>query len=417
MKVSKAYLFKIGITANILEWYDFCISAFMAIVLGKVFFGADSEIDALILSFSAFLISYLIRPFGGVFFGFIGDKYGTIKALKISLLLMSIPTMLIGVLPSYHQIGCISSCLFILSKLLQGFAAGGELPITAIYMYQITQNKQYKLFYCSFIQTGSTMGLLLASLLILSIYLVYDVTAIQVWAWRIPFLISIPLTLFIVYIRSGIINNFEATTINKGSLFKKDNLILLSKSLLISSFVSIYSCILFIWMPSYLEVFLHISFQSAKILNLIALFFLAISTLFFGYVYTFINYKKILLVSSILLIIVCFFLFDILSVKSLYCLISIHIIFGILMGAIQGCFMFTLNSIFSKSSIVNIGVCLSYTLPTAIIAGSAPLICGFGVIFFNNLNFPGLYISVFGIIAIPLLYSLLKIAPDKTPVT
>ena len=87
MKVSKAYLFKIGITANILEWYDFCISAFMAIVLGKVFFGADSEIDALILSFSAFLISYLIRPFGGVFFGFIGDKYGTIKALKISLLL------------------------------------------------------------------------------------------------------------------------------------------------------------------------------------------------------------------------------------------------------------------------------------------------------------------------------------------
>src|SRR5262245_35227115 len=115
-----------GAIGNVLEWYDFAIYGFFAATIGRQFFPGSSEVDSLIAAFGVFAAGYLMRPIGGLVFGYIGDTHGREATLVLSTAAMAIPTFAIGLLPTATQIGTLAPVLLVTFRLLQGLSIGGE---------------------------------------------------------------------------------------------------------------------------------------------------------------------------------------------------------------------------------------------------------------------------------------------------
>ena len=116
-----------GAFGNVLEWYDFAVFGFLAPVLGQLFFPADDTLAGLIKVYGVFAAGYLMRPLGGLILGHFGDRWGRKRALEISILMMAVPTFLVGCLPTTAQAGTTAAALLIGLRLIQGLSVGGEL--------------------------------------------------------------------------------------------------------------------------------------------------------------------------------------------------------------------------------------------------------------------------------------------------
>lgn len=172
---------------NLLEWYDFAIYGYLAATLGILFFPTEDPLTAILSTYSVFAAGFFMRPLGAIALGHIGDKYGRKSALMISILLMSIPTMLMGLLPTYAQIGLWSTGLMILCRLLQGFSLGGEFSGSIILLIEHAPANR-KAFFGSWADLGSSVGMILASLTIIALRFSVTEQDLLSWAWRLPFL-------------------------------------------------------------------------------------------------------------------------------------------------------------------------------------------------------------------------------------
>ena len=121
---------------NVLVWYEYTLYAYFATVISKLFFPMENHLVSMLLTFSTFAVGLAARPIGGIIFGYIGDRYSRKKTLMITMLLMSIPTMLIGCLPTYAQIGIIAPICLILLRIMQGVALGGEFGTSCVYLFE-----------------------------------------------------------------------------------------------------------------------------------------------------------------------------------------------------------------------------------------------------------------------------------------
>ena len=124
-----------GFVGTFLEWYDFAIYGFLAPIISPLFFPHHHAITSLLMTYSVFAVGYLARPLGGVLFGRWGDLYGRKSVLMFTILLMAIPSFLMGCLPTYEQIGVLAPVLMILLRCLQGIAAGGESMGAVIFVF------------------------------------------------------------------------------------------------------------------------------------------------------------------------------------------------------------------------------------------------------------------------------------------
>lgn len=175
-----------------IEWYDFYVYATAAaLVFGPLFFPSDDPLAETAAAFATFAIAFLVRPFGGILFGHIGDKLGRRVSLVITLLLMGIATVLVGCLPTYETIGIMAPILLILLRALQGLAVGGEWGGAVLMSVEHAPEKS-KTFYGGFTQLGNPAGALLASG-IFAIMSRFGEDFIINGGWRIPFLLSIVL--------------------------------------------------------------------------------------------------------------------------------------------------------------------------------------------------------------------------------
>jgi MFS family permease len=209
---------------TIFEWYDFYLYGSLAAIIGAQFFSAYPEATRNIFALLAFAAGFIVRPFGALFFGRLGDLIGRKYTFLITILIMGLSTFLVGCLPSYESIGTIAPIALIALRMLQGLALGGEYGGAAIYVAEhAPQNRRG--YFTSFIQTTATLGLLLSLVVIMftQIYVnanypmvgvILDgkpvlgvdgkqtmITAFNAWGWRIPFLASIALLLISLYIR------------------------------------------------------------------------------------------------------------------------------------------------------------------------------------------------------------------------
>jgi MHS family proline/betaine transporter-like MFS transporter len=195
-----------GVIGNVMEWYDFGVYGYFAVAIGRHFFPAEDAVSSLLAAFGVFAAGFFMRPVGSLLFGHIGDKHGRKRALTASVLLMAIPTFLIGALPTYQQIGVVASGLLVLLRLLQGLSVGGEYTTSSIFLVERSAAGR-RGFLGSFVPVGSCAGILLGSAVGALLTTLLDRDAVESWGWRVPFLIGITVGLVGIYIRRNLIDD------------------------------------------------------------------------------------------------------------------------------------------------------------------------------------------------------------------
>jgi MFS family permease len=186
---------------TMIEWYDFYIFGSLATVISPLFYPAGNDTLALIAYLSTFAVGFVVRPFGALFFGRIGDRVGRKYAFLITLVIMGGATALIGVLPTYARIGILAPITLLVIRVLQGLALGGEYGGAAVYVAEHVPDGR-RGFFTSFIQITATLGLFLSLAVILVVQSQMSRETFAAWGWRIPFLLSILLVGISLYIRS-----------------------------------------------------------------------------------------------------------------------------------------------------------------------------------------------------------------------
>ena len=185
---------------TLIEWYDFYIFGSLAIILSQQFFPQENPTAAFLSTLATFAAGFIVRPFGAIVFGRLGDLVGRKYTFLITLVLMGASTFAIGLVPGYASIGLMAPSLVLLLRLLQGLALGGEYGGAATYVAEHSPaNKRG--FYTSFIQTTATLGLFVSIGVILAVRQSVGVTEFAEWGWRVPFLLSALLVAVSVYIR------------------------------------------------------------------------------------------------------------------------------------------------------------------------------------------------------------------------
>jgi MFS family permease len=186
---------------TIIEWYDFYLYAVLTVFLAPLFFPNENPTASILAGFATFGAGFAVRPFGSVVFGYIGDKLGRKYAFLITVAIMGLGTMIIGLLPTYAQIGVFAPTLLVLLRLLQGLAIGGEYGGAAIYVGEHAPDSR-RGYLTSWINTTATVGLVLALLVILLCRLAFGTDTFAAWGWRVPFILSVVLVGAALYIRA-----------------------------------------------------------------------------------------------------------------------------------------------------------------------------------------------------------------------
>ncbi len=178
-----------------LEFYDFIIFGFFAATFAPLFFPAENVFLSTLWSYTAFAIGFVFRPFGGLIFGHMGDRVGRKAALSSSIILMGFSTLLIGILPTYEQIGVFAPLLLVLARIMQGISAGGESPGGMIFALEHSPNNK-KGFALSLVLAGTMSGTLLATTIS------YASSLFPSMSWRVPFIIGFFVSFLGRYIRN-----------------------------------------------------------------------------------------------------------------------------------------------------------------------------------------------------------------------
>ena len=183
---------------NATEWYDYGAYGVVAVIIGQHFFPGPY---AALLTFATFAISFVVRPLGGFVWGPLGDRLGRKRVLALTIILMSIATFLIGVLPTYQSVGILAPILLILLRMVQGFSTGGEYGGAATFMAEYAPVKR-RGRYGSFLEFGTLGGFALGALVVLALQAAIGEAAMTDWGWRVPFFIALPLGFIGLFLRT-----------------------------------------------------------------------------------------------------------------------------------------------------------------------------------------------------------------------
>lgn len=201
--MSKASLVRTVATSmvgNLFEFYDFALFGYFAPIIGKLFFPSDNPTVELISAFGVFAAGFIVRPLGGLIFGHIGDVFGRKKALVLAILLMAVPTVLIGLLPDYHSIGVTASILLVSLRMLQGISLGGNYSGSITFVTEHTDPNKRGLM-GGFAVASCLAGILLGSATAAFFSKIMDEGELHQFGWRIPFLLGVFICFVGVYMR------------------------------------------------------------------------------------------------------------------------------------------------------------------------------------------------------------------------
>ncbi len=365
---------------NVLEWYEYTLYAYFATVISKLFFPMEDHFIAMLLTFSTFAIGLAARPIGGIIFGYMGDRFSRKQTLMITMLLMSIPTMCIGCLPTYAQIGLAAPILLILLRILQGVALGGEFGTSCVYLFEsVPQNKRG--FFGSIALTGVGLGLVLSSCTIFILESYVSEEAVYSWAWRLPFFISVAGSLVAFYMRKNLLETEDFIFAKKMNtlianplkeMFANHKATLLSLfAIFLTTQVSFF--VVFIYGKTMMMDFLNFSRNEAGKFILMTVISYTISTVIFGYLSDKVD-KKIIIFTG-LLGIFCAALPFISTLKAgdPSNILTMSLLLGALIGMTEG----TLNPLVAESFPTNIratSVSFCWNFTAVAFGGAAPII-------------------------------------------
>lgn len=199
-----------GGAGSIIEYYDFSLYANLAIFVSAAFLSRADPATALLDTLAVFGSGFLLRPVGAVFFGRLGDRRGRKAALLVSVVLMGFASSAVGLLPTYSSAGVLAPVLLLLTRLLQGFCAGGEASGASTYIAE-TAPARLRGFFGAFTPAGIALGTAAAGGLAAALTGLLGDQAMHAWGWRVPFLLSLPLSFVVLYLRSRLPESAQFT--------------------------------------------------------------------------------------------------------------------------------------------------------------------------------------------------------------
>ena len=203
-----------GSIGVLVHWFDWAVYAYMAATIAVIFFPESDRTAGLLATFAVFAVSFLVRPIGAIIFGRLGDRLGRKQTLSVVILSMAVSTLVLGLLPGYATIGILAPILLIATRIVQGLAAGGEFGSAAAFLGEFSPAKR-RGFGVSWLEFGSLLGFLLASFAVFLLNQAFTPEQITDGAWRIPFLITVPLGFIGLYIRRKIEDTPEFEALQK----------------------------------------------------------------------------------------------------------------------------------------------------------------------------------------------------------
>ncbi len=383
---------------SILETYDYSLYGYFAPILAQTFFPSLNPISALLVSFTVFAVGFITRPAGAAIFGYYGDKYGRKKMLMISIMLMAIPTGLIGILPTYEQIGIYAGLLLTLCRLLQGFAVGAEFVGTMVYMIEQAPSNR-KTFFGSLCICSGYIAMLFTAIIISLLTHFISVDYLHTWGWRIPFLMGILLGFIGLYIRSKLPETpaFKVLLENKSTAVNPLLQTISKMPLTLLSGVGIVMVhalgfyLLFVYMPSYLNMYYGISPKISSSINTIVLILAVISIPIIGMLAETMNKKYFIVISTICLIILSYPLIRLINNGTFLSIVMTESALTILLCFTSAVLPTFLSELF-PTSLRYTGMALCYNISAVTFGGTAPLVLTFLVEKTQNISSPSFYL-------------------------
>lgn len=365
---------------NVLEWYEYTLYAYFAGVIGTLFFPQDNHFVSMLLTFATFAIGLAARPIGGILFGYIGDRYSRKKMLSFTILMMSIPTLCIGLLPTYAQIGIFAPLLLVFLRIVQGIALGGEFGASCVYLYEsVPENKRG--FFGTLALTGVGTGLVLSAFTILMFESMMTPESIYAYGWRLPFFVSVIGSALAFYMRLNLLESpdFEMAKQNKNlvanpfmQMLKNHKATLLSLfGVFLTTQVSFF--VIFIFGKTMMIDFLHFDPYVAGKFNLFTVLSYTLSTVLFGYLSDKVDKRYLILLGICMILGSAYPFIMSLSSGTSTSILMMSLLLGALIGMTEG----TLNPLVASSFPVHIratSVAFCWNFTAVAFGGMAPII-------------------------------------------
>lgn len=385
---------------NTMEFYDFTVYAFLTSYISKEFFRFENPFLSYVVVFGVFSSGYLTRPLGALLFGYIGDRQGRSKALSISIIISTIATFSIGLIPSYDHIGFLAPLILIGLRLLQGLAVSGEGGAIVL-LFEKYSFKDRGLIGGSVL--ASTLGgVVLGSLICALTTWLISSAHVSAWVWRLPFLLSLPFGIVAIVLRY-LLHDFHLFQLAEqhdltlkqpvGSLIKN-----YARTILYSvSIVSLYSLTtsaLIIHFPYLLTEKIGVSQYTSLLILTVLLSTVAIATPILGKLLSAYKPENIYRNAALLLMLVAPLWFYCISIGNMPCILLAAFIFSLLVAALSSTLFPIFVGVF-PFGVRYSGVALSFNLSITLFSSTTPMAMLFLEGYFNNVMVAGSYISCF----------------------
>lgn len=385
------------LAGNIMEFYDWIIYANLSLYISKNFFPSDNHSLSLLMTFGGFASGYLTRPIGSIIFGHIGDKYGRRMALLYSIILITFSTFIIGLLPTYKEIGLFSPTLLIILRLLQGLAVSGEEGSAVVYLMEMFQMRKNAVM-SSFVMASVFWGVLFGSFSTLCCNWLIAKDNMYEWGWRIPFLFSIILGLFSLKMRWLSVESpiFKSLHKNNGiesipfvKLLQTNRLNLLKMFLLSGSF-AIPSSVFCNYLPTYYSDKAEIGSQLALLVSTLGIANLCLLAPIVGLIAEKIGCRRTVNLGCMLLLIFGYPIFELWQIPNVPNLFIVEFSLSIILAFISAP-MFAIIFEAFPVEVRCTGVALAFNSGMALFAGFTPLF----IISASTWGYMSLFIGVY----------------------
>lgn len=406
-KLSKKHILFASIS-TVVEWYDFMLFAYLTPIIAEIFFPDVGKYTAILMTFGVFAAGFFMGPIGSVVMGSFGDRVGRRKALIISIVMMTVPILVIACLPTYRSIGLLAPILLVLMRLLQGFSIGGSYGGVMVFMIESAKPNS-RGFVASFATMSSGAGVFLASLVAMLLFGLFSQDLLELWGWRIGYVVGLILALVSLVMRLSIPESYsfeeleaqgEISSQPVRQMFKKQK-----KPLFLAIALSAYANIIYYLVLSYLQshfIELHYSeFYSLAIVTFFSLVF-SFSAPFWGFLSDRFGRKSLIKLSVFAYILLAYPSFVVMNEGIVYVVLSM-IILSLPLMAVWGSYGAMAPELFDTKYRYS-GNALSYNIGNSFFGGTIPFIATSLVVMSGNMSIPAWLLIIPSVIMIPIIY-------------